>query len=228
MKYCQRCGTQLPDYASFCLNCGATTTQAHANNQQELINTLSARLKTNGIIWITIAVVQILFALNGAWSLLFIAILNIISAVNDINASKRVITNQNGIIAAYEPLVSSIITLAYNLIFGGVIGILGSLYYLIFIRGYVMEHKEQFRAMESAPQPHNATAVYISVTLTAEEAYLGIEKAVYVAELQKTVKIKIPKYIQSGKVLALRNITGKNAYGETITRDVLVKVIVSN
>ncbi len=231
MKYCQHCGTQLPDNAGFCLNCGRPTTQTPVNHQQILINTLSSRLKTNGIIWIVIACFQILIALNGGWTLLFIGILNVITAVNNINSSKNILTNQNGIVAAYEPLVSPIITLAYNLVFGGIIGVLGSLYYLIFIRGYVMENKQQFLSMEisSPPQNTNTTAgnaVYVNAVLTAEEAYLGVEKNIYVADLQKTLKVSFPKYVQQGQVLALRNVTGNAPTGEMVTKDVYVKVII--
>ena len=231
MKYCQHCGTQLPDDASFCLKCGYPTTQAPVNHQQVMINTLSSRLKINGIIWIVIACLQILIGLNSIWTLLLIGVLNIITAVNNINSGKNILTNPKGIVAAYEPIVAPIITLVYNLILGGVIGVLGSLYYLIFIRGYVMENKQQFLAMEQTSQPqyfNSATenAIHVNAVLTPEEAYLGVEKNVYVADFQKTVKVSFPKHVQQGQVFALRNVTGNTPTGEVITKDVYVKVII--
>ena len=41
-----------------------------------------------------------------------------------------------------------IITLVYNLIFGGVIGVGGSIYYLVAIRKFVLGNKERFALIE--------------------------------------------------------------------------------
>ena len=94
MQYCQYCGTQLVDDAKFCSNCGKMTMQipheekqhseTSSNNHQNIVNTLSSRLKTNGIIWLVIACVQILIGLFGVWFTLIVGVLNIISAITDI------------------------------------------------------------------------------------------------------------------------------------------------
>ena len=58
--------------------------------------------------------------------------------------SKTLLENPTGIVAKFEPLTGPIITLIYNLIIGGVIGVVGSIYYFVAIRNYVMENKRSF------------------------------------------------------------------------------------
>ena len=172
MKYCTKCGRQLFDEAVICPGCGcpaapvpnaysapnpyyAPTPYSAPNAysapapQNFLLTKLSERIKTNGIIWIVIAVLQILIGLSGAWFTLIVGVLNIVSAVKDMNYSKAVLTNPNGIVSNYESLTSPIITLVYNLVIGGVIGVVGSIYYFVALRGFVMENKNAFLALET-------------------------------------------------------------------------------
>ena len=67
MKYCTHCGKELLDEAVICVGCGCAVDGY--NNRQfgggsadgaALLNTLSQRLKTNGIIWLIIGILQIL------------------------------------------------------------------------------------------------------------------------------------------------------------------------
>lgn len=156
MKYCEKCGTELLDEAVICVGCGCevvpkNTQSANTLNQdpQKMLNTLSSRLNTNGIIWIVIGALQILGGIFINWALLIVGVLNIISSVQDMNYSKELLQNQNGIVAKFEPLTGPIITLVYNLIFGGVIGVVGSIYYFFAIRNYVMENKSFFLSLET-------------------------------------------------------------------------------
>ena len=55
-----------------------------------------------------------------------------------------------------EAVICPIITLAYNLVVGGVIGVVGSVYYFIALRGFVMENKEAFLALENPVVAKNA------------------------------------------------------------------------
>lgn len=230
MRYCQHCGTQLVDNAKFCLNCGKPTAQESVANQQELIDKLSSRLKTNGIIWAAVAIIQLVMGLYGNWNLLIVGVLNIISAIINIKNSQRILSNQNGIVKAYEPIVAAIITLAYNLFVGGVIGVLGSIYYLVFVRGFIMENKSRFLAMETAnPIQNNIYAqnpniIHTSIVLTEHEANNGVQKEIYVADLQKTLKVCVPKNIKEGQTLALHNVKGTNQNGTTIKKDVYIKI----
>ena len=47
-----------------------------------------------------------------------------------------------------KPLTGPIITLIYNLLIGGVIGVAGSIYYFAAVRGYVMENEQAFLELE--------------------------------------------------------------------------------
>jgi len=243
MKYCQYCGTQLIDDAKFCSNCGKNTAQIfhgekqysetmQSNNQQKILNTLSSRLKTNGIIWLIIAGIQIIVGLFGAWFVLIVGVLNIVSAVTDIKNRERILTNQNGIVKAYQPITNAIITLIYNIVIGGLIGVLGSIYYLVFVRGFVMENKNQFLEMENENLIQNSTnsqdnkIIYVDVILTEQEAANGIQKEISLEGLQNPLKVNIPKNMKDGNVLALRNvkIVGKNK--ETSEKDIYIKIVI--
>ena len=156
MKYCTHCGKELFDEAVICTGCGCevsskATQTANVLNQDvsQMLNTLSSRLNTNGIIWIIIGALQILGGIFINWVLLIVGTLNIISSIQDINYSKELLKNTNGIVERFEPLTGPVITLIYNLVFGGVIGVVGSLYYFFAIRNYVLENKTAFKNLET-------------------------------------------------------------------------------
>jgi len=189
-------------------------------------------LKTNGIIWLIIAGIQIIVGLFGAWFVLIVGVLNIVSAVTDIKNRERILTNQNGIVKAYQPITNAIITLIYNIVIGGLIGVLGSIYYLVFVRGFVMENKNQFLEMENENLIQNSTnsqdnkIIYVDVILTEQEAANGIQKEISLEGLQNPLKVNIPKNMKDGNVLALRNvkIVGKNK--ETSEKDIYIKIVI--
>lgn len=156
MKYCTHCGKELMDEAVICTGCGcAVGGQTISMAKEEtvdgttLLNTLSQRLNTNGIIWMVIAVLQILGGIFINWFLLIVGVLNIVSAVQDMNYSKTLLKNPKGIVAKFEPITGPIITLVYNLVIGGIIGVAGSIYYFLAIRNYVMEHKPFFASLDA-------------------------------------------------------------------------------
>ncbi|MBQ6997560.1 MAG: zinc-ribbon domain-containing protein [Oscillospiraceae bacterium] len=154
MKYCTHCGKELLDEAVVCPGCGcAADAQANraygAADCSSLINTLAQRVNVNGIIWLVIGILQVIGGLAINWFLLIVGALNIISSVQDMNYSKALPNNPTGIVAKFEPLTGPIITLIYNLIFGGVIGVVGSIYYFVAIRNYVMENKQAFASLDT-------------------------------------------------------------------------------
>ncbi len=150
MKFCSKCGKEMIDEAAFCPDCGCavggTAPQAQKNSA-DLLNTLAQRLNTNAIIWIVIGALQILGGLFLSYFLAIVGALNIFSSINDLNYSKTLHENPTGIVEKFEPLIGPIITLGYNLIFGGVIGAVGSIYYLLAIRNFVLENRQQFIEM---------------------------------------------------------------------------------
>ena len=150
MKYCTYCGRELLDEAVVCVGCGCAVNRQtnEITNNISLLNTLSQRLNTNGIIWLVIGILQILGGLFINWFLLIVGVLNIISSIQDMQYSKKLLENPTGIVAKFEPLTGPIITLIYNLIIGGVIGVVGSIYDFIAIRNYVMENKRFFASLD--------------------------------------------------------------------------------
>ena len=156
MKYCTHCGKELLDEAVICVGCGCAVSGHNtqtANNQlvdgPVLLNTLSQRLNTNGIIWLVIGILQILGGIFINWFLLIVGVLNIISSVQDMQYSKTLLENPNGIVAKFEPITGPVITLVYNLVIGGVIGVVGSIYYFFAIRNFVMENKQFFASLDA-------------------------------------------------------------------------------
>ena len=155
MKYCTRCGKELFDEAILCVGCGCAVDRQSvqmANNMQvdgaQLLNTLAQRLNTNGIIWLVIGILQILGGLFLNWFLLIVGVLNIVSSIQDMNYSKTLQDNPAGIVAKFEPIAGPVITLIYNFVIGGVIGVVGSIYYFVAIRNYVMENKQYFTSLD--------------------------------------------------------------------------------
>ena len=121
-------------------------------NPNALLNQLSDKLRINGIIWIVVASLQIILGLTVNWILLIIGVLNIITAVNNLNYSKSILTNPVGIVPRFESLTLPIITLVYNLLFGGILGVVGSIYYLASIRGFVMQNRAAFEQIRMTSQ----------------------------------------------------------------------------
>ena len=145
------------DEAVICVGCGCAVPGAHSQSTYKpavdsatLLNTLSQRVNTNGIIWLVIGILQILGGLFINWFLLIVGVLNIVSSVQDMNYSKTVLENPTGIVAKFEPITGPVITLIYNLLIGGVIGVIGSIYYFVAIRNYVMENKQTFAGFDVA------------------------------------------------------------------------------
>lgn len=156
MKYCTHCGKELLDEAVICMDCGCEVSGRNnqtVNNKSvdgaTLLNTLSQRLNTNGIIWLVVGILQILGGIYINWFLLIVGVLNIISSVQDMQYSKTLLENPNGIVAKFEPITTPIITLVYNLVIGGVIGVVGSIYYFVAIRGFILENKQFFAGFDT-------------------------------------------------------------------------------
>ena len=155
--FCRYCGQEIADDAAFCHKCGRpapenrTYTGGNAPvNAQALVIKFSERVRTNAIIWIVIGALQILLGIYVQWVLLIIGAVNLVTAIMDFNYSKNVLRDPRGIVDRVKGLAVSIIVLIYNLILGGVIGAAGSVYYLVAVRGFVMENEPQFRAIENS------------------------------------------------------------------------------
>lgn len=161
MPYCSKCGKPHDDNAHFCGYCGQSVNVAQpkvavkpqpapqakktdTGKPDPVVVQLSERLKTSAIIWIIVAVLQILAGVTA-----IIGILNIISAVKDLNYSKEILKNPVGIVGNFQSTTGPIIVLLYNFFLGGTIGVVGSIYYFVGIRGYVMENKNKLLDLEA-------------------------------------------------------------------------------
>lgn len=145
MKFCVHCGKELFDEAVICPGCGCAAGTAPVQTKRaDLVQKLSEKVRTNAIIWLVIGILQVLAGIFGGWFVLIVGVLNIISSVQDMNYSKALPENPTGIIQKFEPVTGPVIALVYNLIFGGIIGVVGSIYYFVGIRSFVMENKAAF------------------------------------------------------------------------------------
>ena len=104
---------------------------------QQTVKTLSEREMISGIVWIIIGALQCLSMVGiicGAY--------NIYVAVLTLKRSKQVLNPWPGIVQFYDSwLTSIIICIVMNVLFGGVIGVVGALYDLFALRGYVLSNK---------------------------------------------------------------------------------------
>ena len=115
---------------------------------RKYIEEISAKMQTNGIIWCVIAGIQILVGVSYSSFMLIIGVLNLISAIDDMRSSKSFLSNPIGIVDKVKPVTGAVIALVYNLLIGGVIGCIGSIYYFLAIREYVMKNESIFLEIE--------------------------------------------------------------------------------
>ena len=157
-RYCTHCGNEVNGNAVVCIKCGCAIPRSTTHSSQvgytpissaSIVDVLTQRIKTNGIIWIVIAGIQILMGISFNWILLIVGVLNLISSIQDLNYSKELPNNPVGIVEKMKPLGSAIVVLIYNLVIGGIIGVAGSIYYLVAVRGYVLENEQAFLEIET-------------------------------------------------------------------------------
>ena len=155
MKYCTHCGKELLDEAVICVGCGCAVNDQYARSaktahidKEAIINTLEQRINTNGIIWLVIGILQIVGGIFINWYLLIVGALNIVSSVQDMNNSKKLAEDPAGIAQKYKQLTGPIIALVYNVLIGGIIGVVGSIYYFFAIRSYILENELYFEMAE--------------------------------------------------------------------------------
>ncbi|MGN0567832.1 MAG: zinc ribbon domain-containing protein [Acutalibacteraceae bacterium] len=156
-RFCTHCGKEISAQAAVCVNCGcavnANKTSTDMAKPEDLLNQLSSKVKINAIIWLCIAGIQVILGFAEAWVLLIPGVLNTISAIMDFKYSTEVLEKPEGIVKKFEPLVVPIITLIYNLFLGGVIGVAGSIYYLVAIRNFVLTNRTAFEELEMNASP---------------------------------------------------------------------------
>ena len=82
-------------------------------------------------------------------SIVVVGVFNLLLGIYDYNLGKKWENEPKDIIKATKPLAVPIIVLVYNILIGGIIGIAGSIYYLIAIRNFVIENESYFAQFDS-------------------------------------------------------------------------------
>lgn len=104
-KYCYYCGKEVNLNAAICLNCAMAIKSNAVSNTEETKESAYKKLaeyeKTAGIIWIVIAVIQIIIGIISAMSMYFTPILlgiwNIIMGLNRMKYSKSLSEMPGGV-----------------------------------------------------------------------------------------------------------------------------------
>ena len=135
-----------------------------------VLENFTKKVKVEGIIWIVIASLQAIFALycfsNGATLsssyyfreqasqcyfygvvLAIVAVINFIVASRDIKNSKLYLEKPVGIVKKYKPIGGYIINIIYNVLFGGLFGVVGSIYGF-YVRSLVTNNEAEFLSYE--------------------------------------------------------------------------------
>ncbi len=121
-----------------------TRKENSANEDMEHLRKLASKEKTAGIIWLVIGILQVtsfIFSIVG--------IMNIVTSVKRIKYSKSILTDNYNFVPIYQKWITSIvISLVYNLIIGGIIGVIGCIYDLC-TRNYVISNKDVFTRLSN-------------------------------------------------------------------------------
>lgn len=164
---CSECKKEYSDKAPACPNCGNPThtvsTPVQPQSQSQYTSSaqfqmnnyvvpsyaekLATKEQTSGIIWAVIAVLQVIIGFSGLWFPIIIAIINGATAYGCFKKAKKVRNPYPGMVAEYDKQMTSlVISIVYNVIFGGVIGVAGNIFDLI-TRNYVLANRAVFESM---------------------------------------------------------------------------------
>ena len=148
--YCKSCGATLTGNSMYCPSCGQKLTfdgQMHSDTvgivklPNETTNWLSRRVQANGIVWLLIALYQIivgilLIGLGYGVAMIACGVWNIIQSILDLRFSKQILHCDNDAYA--HAIIQSIdrskgVTIFFlflNLLAGGVLGVIGCIFWL--------------------------------------------------------------------------------------------------
>lgn len=135
-----------------------------------LINKLCGKIKTEAIIWLVVACLQVLIGFmqifygielnsirytkgtgtSNIFSgiiILVIAVINFIGAGSEFSYARDIRIRPVGIVKKYKPVGGLIWALIYNLIFGGIIGVVGIIFGFI-TRSFVLNNAVQLQIIE--------------------------------------------------------------------------------
>lgn len=188
MQYCSNCGNQTEDGVKFCKNCGAALDGGQvANNMppnqqgyqqgyqspyqayppmQDVLQQLSGKIRTQGIIWMIVCIIQYLagilyfyaaidygfyvdepvYLVMGIFMIL-VAAVNTVLCVTNFKYSQEILQRPIGILNKYMPVSGIIGMIIYNILFGGLVGIVGAIYAFT-VRSFVLTNQMLFAQKE--------------------------------------------------------------------------------
>ena len=156
-KFCSNCGNEVHENAVVCIKCGCAIPQMDASkqhmtqNKKSVLDVISQRIQINGIIWLAVGALQIILGILDVrenWFLLLVGAINLVYGFADLKYSKDCLVRPIGIVKQAKPLVRTVIVLVYNLLIGAIIGVAGSIYYLVAVRAYILENERAFLEIE--------------------------------------------------------------------------------
>lgn len=162
IRFCEQCGAEIIQGAVYCSNCGNKIDYAIPENRDtetyewqglfqngiHVIHKISSKEKISTGIWVGIACVQALlgFIFHFAW---LAALWNFLACFMNYRFIKKMNVYPVGVYTHYNDLLFSIIsTMIFNIVVGGIIGVIGGIYDLT-IRSYAMQNKEALLCVDA-------------------------------------------------------------------------------
>ncbi len=173
-KFCSTCGAAVSGVSRTGREDAAVSGRPVQQGTEELVLQLSKKVRVEAIVWCVVAAIQVLvgftlinegsqldtlgsaFGIANAGAersgmgviILIVAAVNFYVCSRDFKYSKEVLDHPVGIVKKYRPLAGLVINLVYNLIVGGIIGAVGSVFWFI-TRSFVMNNEKEFEAIEA-------------------------------------------------------------------------------
>lgn len=173
-KFCPTCGAAVSGVSRTGREDAAVSGRPVRQGTEELVLQLSKKVRVEAIVWCVVAAIQVLvgftlinegsqldtlgsaFGIANAGAersgmgviILIVAAVNFYVCSRDFKYSKEVLDHPVGIVKKYRPLAGLVINLVYNLIVGGIIGAVGSVFWFI-TRSFVMNNEKEFEAIEA-------------------------------------------------------------------------------
>lgn len=191
-------------------------------NKESLLRTLYEKIRLEAYIWLAIGIAQIFIGIYYpyVWA---VAAWNIFISINDLQYSKTIFQTQNGIVARFEPITTLIIALVWNLLMGGIVGVIGCIFSFM-TREFVMSNKAAFLDMEYTATPQSIPLADQVVYVSPQDARNGTTVRVSVYGGLKDLNVNIPRNAVSGQTLRLRNVNMRASDGSIYQRDVYLMI----
>ena len=177
MKYCSKCGKQIRDEAVICIHCGCPISDMPKNlkndrleEYEDALDRIDHKARNAASFWKIFGIIQcfvgVLFVIGAigvyieeeileiaipifisAIAIFTCAIGNIATSREEILFLEKIKKHPVKIIEHYEPVSGIIVMLILNILFGFLIGVIGSILTLS-ARSYVMNNRRTFKEIE--------------------------------------------------------------------------------